>query len=124
VRLRETKKGAHAIQFPAAMSNRERVLSWRTESSSLQLLLNRQDFFFFHVTIPVQGLPLALAFSIYNKQNKGSRVIGATYFHFRRAAVLNQLKSKCGLPLGKDVALRVTLILDGTPIASNSQEKT
>ncbi len=28
--------------------------------------------------------------------------LGATYFHFRRAAVLNQLKSKCGLILTKD----------------------
>ncbi len=46
--------------------------------------------------------------------------LGATCFHFRRAAVLNQLKSKCGLVLAKAAALRVTLNLDGTPIASNS----
>ena len=46
--------------------------------------------------------------------------LGAKYFHFRRAAVLNQLKSKCGLLLAKAVALRVTLNLDGAPIASNS----
>jgi hypothetical protein len=46
--------------------------------------------------------------------------LGATCFHFRRAAVLNQLKSKCGLLLAKAAALRVTLNLDGAPIASNS----
>jgi hypothetical protein len=46
--------------------------------------------------------------------------MGATYFHFRRAAVLNQLKSKCGLLLAKSAALRVTLNFDGTPIVSNS----
>jgi hypothetical protein len=44
--------------------------------------------------------------------------LGSTYFHFR-AAVLNQLKSKCGLLLAKAAALCVTLNLDGTPIASN-----
>ena len=32
--------------------------------------------------------------------------LGATCFHFRRAAVLNQLKSKCGLLLAKATALR------------------
>jgi hypothetical protein len=46
--------------------------------------------------------------------------LGATCFHFRRAAVLNQLKSKCGLLLAKAAALRVTLNLDGAPIASHS----
>ena len=46
--------------------------------------------------------------------------LGATCFHFRRAAVLNQLKSKCGLLLVKAAALRVTLNLDGAPIASHS----
>ncbi len=46
--------------------------------------------------------------------------LGATYFHFRRSVVLNQLKSKCGLLLAKATALRVTLNLDGAPIASNS----
>ncbi len=46
--------------------------------------------------------------------------LGATYFKFRRAAVLNQLKSKCGLLLTKTAALRVHLNLDGAPIASNS----
>jgi hypothetical protein len=46
--------------------------------------------------------------------------LGATYFHFRRAVVLNHLKSKCGLLLAKATALRVTLNLDGTPISSNS----
>jgi hypothetical protein len=46
--------------------------------------------------------------------------LGSTYFHFRRAAVLNQLKSKCGLLLAKAAALLVTLNLDGAPIASNS----
>jgi hypothetical protein len=30
--------------------------------------------------------------------------LGSTYFHFRRAAVLNQLKSKCGLLLVVAVA--------------------
>jgi hypothetical protein len=46
--------------------------------------------------------------------------LGTTYFHFRRAAVLNHLKSKCGLLLAKSSPLRVTLNLDGTPIPSNS----
>jgi hypothetical protein len=46
--------------------------------------------------------------------------LGATCFHFRRAAVLNQLKSKCGLLLAKAAALRVTLNLDDAPIASHS----
>ncbi len=46
--------------------------------------------------------------------------LGATCFHFRRVDVLNQLKSKCGLLLAKDAALRVTLNLDGAPIASHS----
>jgi hypothetical protein len=46
--------------------------------------------------------------------------LGATCFHFRRAAVLNHLKSKCGLILAKAAALRVTLNLDGAPIASHS----
>ena len=46
--------------------------------------------------------------------------LGATGFHFRRAAVLNQLKSKCGLLLAKAAALRVNLNLDGSPIASHS----
>jgi hypothetical protein len=46
--------------------------------------------------------------------------LGATCFHFRRAAVLNQLKSKCGLLLAKADVLRVTLNLDGTPITSHS----
>jgi hypothetical protein len=46
--------------------------------------------------------------------------LGDTCFHFRRAAVLNQLKSKCGLLLAKAAALRVTLNLDGAPIASHS----
>jgi hypothetical protein len=46
--------------------------------------------------------------------------LGDTYFHYRRTAVLNQLKSKCGLLLAKAAALRVTLNLDGAPIPSNS----
>ncbi len=46
--------------------------------------------------------------------------LGATCFHFRHVVVLNQLKSKCGLLLAKAAALRVTLNLDGQPIASNS----
>jgi hypothetical protein len=46
--------------------------------------------------------------------------LGSTYFHFLRAVFLNQLKSKCGLLLAKAAALRVTLNLDGAPIASNS----
>ncbi len=50
--------------------------------------------------------------------------LGATYFHFRRAAFLNQLKSKCGLLLAKTATLRVHLNLDGTPIVSNSHTLT
>ncbi len=46
--------------------------------------------------------------------------LGATCFHFRRTAVLNQLKSRCGLLLAKAAALRVTLNLDGAPITSHS----
>ncbi len=45
---------------------------------------------------------------------------GATYFHFRRAAFLNQHQSKCGLLLAKAADLRVTLNLDGVSITSNS----
>jgi hypothetical protein len=39
-------------------------------------------------------------------------------FHFRRAAFLQQLKSKVGLALAKAAALRINLNLDGAPIAS------
>jgi hypothetical protein len=46
--------------------------------------------------------------------------LGTTCFHFRRAAVLNQLQSKCGLLLVKVTVLRVTLNLDGAPITSHS----
>jgi hypothetical protein len=46
--------------------------------------------------------------------------LGATYFHFRHTAFLNQLKSKCGLLLVKTAALRVHLNLDGVSIVSNS----
>ncbi len=46
--------------------------------------------------------------------------LGATCFHFRRTAVLNQVKSKCGLLLAKTTVLRVTLNLDDAPIASHS----
>ena len=42
------------------------------------------------------------------------------FFHFRRAAFLQQLKSKVGLALAKAAALRVVLNLDGAPIASKS----
>ena len=41
-------------------------------------------------------------------------------FHFRRAAFLQQLKSKVGLALAKAAALRIVLNLDGAPIASKS----
>ncbi len=42
------------------------------------------------------------------------------FFHFRRAAFLQQLKSKVGLALAKAAALRIVLNLDGAPIASKS----
>ena len=41
-------------------------------------------------------------------------------FHFRRAAFVQQLKSRVGLALGKATALRITLNLDGAPIISKS----
>ena len=41
-------------------------------------------------------------------------------FHFRRAAFSSQLKSKCGNILPKVAALRITLNIDGEPIASRS----
>ena len=41
-------------------------------------------------------------------------------FHFRRAAFLQQLKSKVGLTLTKATALCVVLNLDGAPITSKS----
>jgi hypothetical protein len=47
--------------------------------------------------------------------------LGATSFHFRRTALLNHLKSKCGLILAKTTVLRVNLNLDDAPIASHSQ---
>ncbi len=58
-------------------------------------------------------------FSVSGVQSAQSN-LGATSFHFRHAAVLNQLKLKCGLLLAKADALRVTLNLDDTPIASHS----
>ncbi len=42
------------------------------------------------------------------------------FFHLRRAAFLQQLKSKVVLALAKAAALRIVLNLDGTPIASKS----
>jgi hypothetical protein len=42
------------------------------------------------------------------------------FFHFRRAAFLQQIKSKVDLVLAKTVVLRVVLNLDGVPIASKS----
>ena len=41
-------------------------------------------------------------------------------FHFRRAAFLQQLKSKVVLTLAKTTDLRITLNLDGSPIISKS----
>jgi hypothetical protein len=41
-------------------------------------------------------------------------------FHYRRAAFSSQLKSKVGNILGKAAALRITLNIDGAPIASKS----
>ncbi len=41
-------------------------------------------------------------------------------FHYRRAAFSSQLKSKVGNILVKASALRITLNIDGTPIASRS----
>jgi hypothetical protein len=41
-------------------------------------------------------------------------------FHFRRAAFLQQLKSKVGLTLAKAAVLRINLNLDGSSIASKS----
>jgi hypothetical protein len=41
-------------------------------------------------------------------------------FHFRRAAILQQLKSKVGLVLSKVEVLRINLNLDGVPITSKS----
>jgi hypothetical protein len=75
-------------------------------------------------------LSLVFALLIHNKQSteyfavsgvqSSSSNLGATYFHFRRATFLNQLKSKCGLILGKTATLRVNLNLDGDPITSTS----
>ena len=42
------------------------------------------------------------------------------FFHFRRAAFIQQLKSKVGLALDKEADLCVVLNLDGAPIASKS----
>ena len=41
-------------------------------------------------------------------------------FHFRRAAFSSQLKSEVGNILAKAAALRITLNIDGAPIASKS----
>ncbi len=57
---------------------------------------------------------------VQSPQNTTESNLGATCFHFRRATVLNQLKSKCGLLLAKAAVLRVTLNLDSAPIASHS----
>ena len=40
------------------------------------------------------------------------------HFHYRRAAFSSQLKSKVGNILAKVVELRITLNIDGAPIAS------
>jgi hypothetical protein len=42
------------------------------------------------------------------------------HFHYRRAAFSSQLKSKVGNILAKAAALRITLNIDGAPIASKS----
>ncbi len=41
-------------------------------------------------------------------------------YHYRRAAVSTQLKSKVGLALAKAAGLRITLNLDGVPIISRT----
>ena len=41
-------------------------------------------------------------------------------FHYRRAAFLQQIKSRVGLDLDKETALRITFNLDGVPITSKS----
>jgi hypothetical protein len=41
-------------------------------------------------------------------------------FHYKRAAFSSQLKSKVGSILAKAAALRITLNIDGAPIASKS----
>jgi hypothetical protein len=41
-------------------------------------------------------------------------------FHYRRAACSSQLKSKIGNILAKAAALRITLNIDGAPLASRS----
>ncbi len=42
------------------------------------------------------------------------------HFHLRRAAFFSQLKAKTGLVLAKTAGLRITLNIDGDPIASRS----
>jgi hypothetical protein len=42
------------------------------------------------------------------------------FYHYRRAAVSSQLKSKVGLTLAKAVVLHITLNLDGSPIISRT----
>jgi hypothetical protein len=42
------------------------------------------------------------------------------FYHYRRAAVSDQVKSKVGLALAKTAALRITLNLDGAPIISRT----
>jgi hypothetical protein len=42
------------------------------------------------------------------------------FFHYRHTAFSVQLKSKVGLTLAKETALRITLNLDGVPIISTS----
>ena len=41
-------------------------------------------------------------------------------FHYRRAAISSQFKSKIGNILAKAAALRITLNIDGAPLASRS----
>ncbi len=79
----------HHTKFPC-LSLLTSALSWTEAASAMQtrfVLKKKRDRFLFCC-----------------KSN-----LGATWFHFRRAAVLNQLKSKCGLLLAKAAALRVTL---------------
>jgi hypothetical protein len=68
---------------------------------------------FFHLST------LVCFFAVSGVQSAQSN-LGASYFHFRRAAFSNQFKSKCGLLLSKTTTLRINLNLDGTSIASNS----
>jgi hypothetical protein len=68
--------------------------------------------------------PSAVSFMPAIASTSASGVLSAQsdrgFYHYRRAVVSDQLKSKVGLALAKEAALRITLNLDGATIISRT----